>query len=363
MNEKRFGSRLRSLFRMLGSRKFAVALMATVVAGAIFAVTYACEILYVVDGSDTSVALVRRGSSDEEVLEQLGITLGRFDTIEREAVGNLYGQLSVVRGLSATLVVDGVSNTYSFENGTVGELLAAQNIALSEDDYCSAAESRILSDGDVITVNHIERRKVTETVAIPYETTYKSSSLIPTGRERLVSAGESGTAVNTYEELWNGGELVSRTLISSRETKAPVDQLILRGQAGVPVSRIDWSEEFPLDENGIPLNYAEHYSNRLATGYSAGENAYGAGGSFCYNGTVAVHTNMYPYGTKLYIRSADGRFVYGYALANDTGGLKMPDGRTIDFDLYYETFRESALNGLRTVEVYVLEWGDGRVYR
>ena len=361
MKKFRPGEWAARLLRGLKSRKTAVVLLAAVVCLSMFAVTFASEILYVVDGSDTTVTLVRRGASDEEVLDQLGVTLGKFDTVKREQVGRLYGQFTVVRGLSATLIVDGVSNTYGFTSGTVGDLLAAQNITLSADDYCSASENRVLSDGDVITVNHVERRLRTETVTVPYETVYKTSSLIATGRERVVTRGENGTAVNTYEELWKGNECVSSTLVSSRETVPPEDELVLRGQAGVPVSRIDWSEEFPLDENGVPINYVEHYTNRQATGYSAGKNAYGAGGGFCYNGTVAVHPEMYPYGTKLYIRSPDGRFVYGYALANDTGDLVNVHG-VIDFDLYYETYRESALNGLKNVEVYVLEWGNGRIY-
>ena len=34
----------------------------------------------------------------------------------------------------------------------------------------------------------------------------------------------------------------------------------------------------------------------------------------------------------------------------------------VDVDLFYETYRESALNSLRTVDIYVLEWGNGTLY-
>ena len=78
-------------------------------------------------------------------------------------------------------------------------------------------------------------------------------------------------------------------------------------------------------------------------------------------GTIAVDPKEYPYGTKLYIRSSDGSFVYGYALASDTGGFV--DGAVdVNVDLFYETYRESALNSLRTVDIYVLEWGNGTLY-
>ena len=62
-----------------------------------------------------------------------------------------------------------------------------------------------------------------------------------------------------------------------------------------------------------------------------------------------------------YIRSSDGSFVYGYALASDTGGF-ISGEEGVDVDLFYETYRESALNSLRTVDIYVLEWGNGTLY-
>ena len=45
--------------------------------------------------------------------------------------------------------------------------------------------------------------------------------------------------------------------------------------------------------------------------------------------------------------------MYGYAIASDTG-YAMMDGRSF-IDLFYETYRESQLNGAKTVNVYVLE--------
>ena len=52
-------------------------------------------------------------------------------------------------------------------------------------------------------------------------------------------------------------------------------------------------------------------------------------------------------------------FVYGYCIANDTGSSLWED--VIDLDLFYESYLESALNGMRTVDIYVLEWGSGSV--
>ena len=133
-----------------------------------------------------------------------------------------------------------------------------------------------------------------------------------------------------------------------------MDALVLQGQNGAAISRLDWSSQYPLDENGIPVTYQKVKTGQKATGYSAPENSYGSSGGYCYYGTIAVDPNEYPYGTKLYIRSADGKFVYGYALASDTGGFATSE-IGVDVDLFYETYQESVLNSLRTVDIYVLE--------
>ena len=79
----------------------------------------------------------------------------------------------------------------------------------------------------------------------------------------------------------------------------------------------------------------------------------GASGQGLSAGYVAVHPGEIPYGTRMYITSADNSFVYGFAIAADTGlGLL---GDVIDVDLYYDTYLESCLNGKRNVNIYLLD--------
>ena len=128
------------------------------------------------------------------------------------------------------------------------------------------------------------------------------------------------------------------------------------------VSNLDWSEEYPLDANGIPVSYKAVLREQKATGYWRAGNAWGAGSHIsegktgvyhCTAGTVAVRPEEIPYGSKLYIRSPSGSFIYGYAVANDTGS-GLVDG-VIDVDLFYDTYEESKLNSVRWVDIYILE--------
>ena len=70
-------------------------------------------------------------------------------------------------------------------------------------------------------------------------------------------------------------------------------------------------------------------------------------------GTVAVNPKQIPYGTKLWIASPDGSFVYGYAIAADTGGFAIRGTALVD--VYMGSYTEACQFGRREMNVYVLE--------
>ena len=145
------------------------------------------------------------------------------------------------------------------------------------------------------------------------------------------------------------GEVTRTELESNVVTEQPVTEIILQGTAD-PVSPLDFG--YQLSADGTPVNYAYKLTDQVATGYSARSGAWGASGMTLSYGYVAVDPTEIPYGSKLYITSPDGSFVYGYAIAADTGTGLLND--VIDVDLFYETYTESCLNGRRTVDIYVL---------
>lgn len=68
---------------------------------------------------------------------------------------------------------------------------------------------------------------------------------------------------------------------------------------------------------------------------------------------VAVHPGEIPYGTKMYITSPDNSFVYGFAIAADTGLSLLGD--QIDVDLYYDTYLESCLRTKKCKYLYLIK--------
>ena len=117
---------------------------------------------------------------------------------------------------------------------------------------------------------------------------------------------------------------------------------------GVPMSQKGTVE---VDANGAPPHYKRLIQGH-ATAYYGGTLT--ATGTKPMQGTVAVDPREIPYGTRMYITSADGSIVYGLAVAEDTGGfIYFPHGATVD--LYMWTYNDCVQWGWRMANIYILD--------
>ena len=76
-------------------------------------------------------------------------------------------------------------------------------------------------------------------------------------------------------------------------------------------------------------------------------------GKDAFQKTRTITSSSIPYGTKLYIASEDGSYVYGYAIAEDTGGAAMAGD--IVADLYMNSEAECCEFGRRVLNIYILD--------
>ncbi len=119
---------------------------------------------------------------------------------------------------------------------------------------------------------------------------------------------------------------------------------------GQVISQMVPPSSLTFDENGVPENYLYTIEGK-STAYYGGYMT--ATGSSVRPGVVAVDPREIPYGTEMWIVSGDGRFVYGFARAEDTGGfIYWPKGATVD--LYMNTYADCCVWGWRDVKIYVL---------
>lgn len=251
--------------------------------------------------------------------------------------------------MKITIVADGVNHQISIDGGVVRDALKKAGVTVDGDDLLNYELDTLLDDGDEIIVERVEYGTVEEEEAVPFEVVEKQTPLLKPGKSELLQEGEDGKVVRTYTQKTIDGAVEESTLVSEIVEVTPKSEVTLV-YGEVPISDLDFEGEIA---DNAPTEYTKVIKNARATGYSAGRGAWGASGNHLFYGHVAVNPNVIPYDSKLYITSEDGKFVYGYAIASDTGTALM--NGVIDVDLYYETFRESQLNGVRRVNVYVLE--------
>ena len=93
--------------------------------------------------------------------------------------------------------------------------------------------------------------------------------------------------------------------------------------------------------------------NVTATGYThtdAGCDRITSTGTTVRVGTVAVDPRYIPYGTRMFIQTVSGSYIYGIAVAEDCGG----DIKGDRMDLYLPTYEECREFGRRVCTVYFL---------
>ena len=308
------------------------------------------NIIRISDG-EKDIVLVSTFSDQEKILELADISLEETDKILYTSFDGGFRNLTISRGFEVPITVDGGEVISRVTQGTVNDCLANDGITLGEHDYTEPALHTVVKPGDSIRVYRVEYVDNSYEETVPFETTYKKSSLtfrFPK-KQYTLREGSNGTNRVTYRERYVDGEL-DLALVSKVEVlKKPVNKLVLTYGAGVPVSPLSAPRGVTVT-NGVPSGYSRVITNTAATGYYSPRGK-GASGLGLYYGSVAVNPNIIPYGTKMYIASPDGKFVYGWAVATDTGTALMQG--IIGVDLFYEAYLESSLNWKNTVNIYI----------
>ncbi len=276
-------------------------------------------------------------------------------------VFSLANQVIPERQYDVDITVDGKTSTVR-GNGTVADMLALANIKMDEDDLINIGFNEKVNRNTEIIINRVVCLETVKVQTIDYATEYKEDPNIIMGYSEVLVNGEEGEKEVKIRHRYIDGELVSKEIISEEIVAPVVDKVVLTGtgtvDAGVPASsvkQISWLEcpdSLLLDENGAPLDYSNVLTGK-ATAYSARPGAGTASGRTAMVGYVAVDPKIIPYGTELYIVSTDGKTVYGYAIAADTG-TGLLEG-VILVDVFMESYEASCDWGAKQVNIYVLD--------
>ena len=342
---------LRRRIERITARVWAVTICAASLCCTLFGLFLALNIVLVTDSDGNRQMLFTTAEDPQQLMEVSGIVAGAYDDVfYTEYSGNL-ASLNIQRAFEVEVTADGQTQTAYLTEGTVEQALEQVGAVLGEHDYTEPSLNTSLNEGDAITVHRVEYRDTVVQTAIEPETVYQETSLLYRRKSAtyVVQEGVPGVRETTSRERVVDGVVESSEVIRVEDVVPAQEQIIMRYGAGAAISPLEAPEGITID-NGVPSSYRKVLTGR-ATAYSASRGR-GASGLGLYLGTVAVNPNVIPYGSLLYITSADGQFVYGFAVATDTGGAMM-EGHAL-VDLFYETYDEALLSAVQQVNVYVL---------
>ena len=311
---------------------------------------YAQSGYVIYDGTDRRV-VISEATEPSEVLSEAGIELSRADIIEMNEDG-MRPEITVVRNQIIYINNGGqeiVSNTYG---QTVGELLEGINLQLNEGDAIDVSLDTVTYDGMVLNIDRWTTATEYVYEEVPFETEYVQTNKMLKGDEKVATEGVNGELKHTATVTYFNGQEVSREIVATEQTIEPVNQVIKQGTFEAEKGKLTIKDGVIVTADGEVYTYKKTMQVK-ATAYThtdKGCDMITATGTTVHWGTVAVDPKLIPYGTKMFIVSNDGKYVYGLSAAEDCGGSIK--GNRID--LYMPTTSQCFSFGVRNCTVYFI---------
>ena len=284
----------------------------------------------------------------------------------------------LISGLLAALFLTGSASPRTTYHITDGETvytvtgqpddtegaLALAGVEISERDRVTSA---LQADGSVAIT--VERPVTTYEELIvdllPYDTLRQADPNLLLGEEQVVQAGVQGTVSARSRVITDPDGSLSITSMGTTVSQ-PVDEIVAYGTQVEPVAQSwlsvtdDVLTHIDADADGggtlttasgTELTYTQVLSCK-ATAYTTQRQSWKktATGTTARVGAIAVDPRVIPYGTRMFIVSADGSITYGVATAEDCGG-NIKGNR---IDLFFDTYDECVSFGVRACDVYLL---------
>lgn len=151
---------------------------------------------------------------------------------------------------SVTLTVDNTSTKHAIYQGTVNDLLTLAGISLGADDYTQPSLNTELKDNMAVTVYRVEYKTVDRKENISFKTRTQNDSSMDSGTEKILIKGVNGVDEVSYKVKYVNGKEDSKTELSRKTVKEPVNQVVNVGTKAKSTGVSD----------NITLQYSERYN-------------------------------------------------------------------------------------------------------
>ena len=318
--------------------------------------------------------------SVQRLLELQGVDLAERDQLNYQLRDILTDGMEVVISRAFDILVRDYGRDFelTLTEGSVAQALELAGLTLEGEDFVEPEADAALEPGMTIEVMRVVYRERERVTAIDFEVERRNNANLDLGVNRVEQQGVRGEKRIVYSDRYVNGERVESTVVEEEIVTPPVPEIRVVGTRTVrlspgvtPISTLAPPPGLII-ENGRPTNMVRQVHVGTATAYTYYGQGITATGVPARLGHVAVDPRIIPYGSHLWIVSNDGRYVYGYAIAVDTGGFVRHANAPI-VDVYVPNSAFARQWGRRAVTVYVLDiprarlpwnqtWNAGEVY-
>ncbi len=168
------------------------------------------------------------------------------------------------RDISISVRVDGRTMQLSVADGSsVAEALDIAGVQLAELDRTEPPSYTTLAAGDSVRVVRVSEDFETEQNVLPFVSRTLPNEALPVGEQRLIQNGANGLQEVTYRLLYEDGELVSRTQVSTMVLTRPVEEIIMIGAAvALQLCGHQRASGFPLRRQRLGTGRHQRYPPR-----------------------------------------------------------------------------------------------------
>ena len=325
--------------------------------GAALLVTTCCNFTYaaqnvvtIADAGRTPVQITTADTNVGKILSKQGIVLNEGDELNYALSDNVRSDavIQIYRAMDVDVTFMGETQEYRTTKTTVAGVLEELGIVIGEGDEVKPSLNTTIREGSSIHVVLYDTHEVTVQEELAFTTQEIENLELAPGERNVIQAGQKGIIEYVYTIEYENGVEISRRLVRENKLSDPVEEIVEYCPDSV------W--ELGVVPASRPTNYTR-METFTATAYDASpaDNGIWAGktstGMPLVYGVIAVDPRVIPYGTKMYIESADGQYRYGYAIAGDCGGAIK--GKKVD--LFFPNRSTCTQFGRRAVNIYFLD--------
>ena len=276
-------------------------------------------------------------------------------------------KLNVKQAYQVTIDDAGEKTKVWTTGGSVSDLLEAQNVTLTKIDKIKPKVDKALSKDTSIKITRVEKESNKTEEAIAFKTEKKEDSTLDKGKEKVISAGQEGMLVKTFEITKENGKEVERKLIKEEIKTETKNKVVAVGTKEAPKQNLVTlsSKSSTQSSNKKAVATSKPANKQSESKEPSGEEvymtatAYSADCKGCSGITatginlkanrnmkvIAVDPSVIPLGSTVWVEG------YGTAIAGDTGGAIK--GNRID--IHVPSHEEAMRFGFKKVKIKIIK--------